>query len=88
VLLDNTNSNNMIDDEKREERKPPIIMRWDSPWTIVKDKTMCGFHYKMSEGNFWIPIKDADDVERRISICQDCMIKVIVDEHKKRHPTK
>lgn len=75
----------MIDKKEEEKQRPPIITRWDSPWTIVKRKTMCGFHNKESDGNFWIPMRDSvSGIERAISICQDCLIRLVVDEYKKR----
>lgn len=86
---DNTKSrsirSNIMIDEKRKAEKPPIILRWGEPWTVVQGKTLSNFHNKESEGNACIMIRDSrTGVERFIAICVDCMVKLAVDEYRKK----
>jgi hypothetical protein len=49
--------------------------------TIIKGKSLCAFHNKIIEDNACVEIKSG-----LILICQDCLIRLIVKEHKARYP--
>lgn len=49
--------------------------------TIIKGKSLCAFHNKISEDNACVETKSG-----LLLICQDCLIRPIVKEHKVRYP--